>query len=223
MTSKSAFLDPAVAEYLSVQVAAPDEVLADLARYNAGLGPISSMQIAPEQGVFLTLLTKLLAPRLVVEIGTFTGYSAICFARGLPEGARLLCCDVSAQWTTVARGYWERAEVAGSIELRLAPALETLRALPARPHIDLAFLDADKGGYLAYWNELVPRLRPGGVILVDNVLWSGAVVDPARQDADTRALREFNEAVRADDRVEQVMLPLADGLTLARRVDPRDR
>ncbi len=145
------------------------------------------MQIAAEQGAFMGMLARLLRPRFAVEVGTFTGYSAICVARGLAPGGRLLCCDVSEEWTAVARRYWDRAGVADRIDLRLAPALETLRALPADPSIDLAFVDADKTGYAAYWDEIVPRLRPGGVVLVDNVLWSGKVVDADGQSTTTRS------------------------------------
>jgi caffeoyl-CoA O-methyltransferase len=157
------------------------------------------------------------APRFAVEVGTFTGYSSICVARALAPDGRLLCCDVSEEWTTIARTYWERAAVADRIDLRLAPAAETLRALPTDPAIDWAFIDADKTGYRTYWDEIVPRMRPGGLVLVDNVLWSGKVVDETVNDADTVALREFNDHVLADERVEHVLLPVADGLTVARK------
>ncbi|MGQ0845189.1 MAG: O-methyltransferase [Sporichthyaceae bacterium] len=214
---KSTFLTPAVAEYLATQSPAVDDVLAELADYTAGLGSISGMQIAPDQGALLTMLTRLVAPRFAVEVGTFTGYSSICIARGLADGGRLLCCDLSEEWTSVARTYWERAGVVDRIELRLAPALETLQLLPGDPQIDLAFIDADKTGYRSYWDEIVPRLRPGGLLLVDNVLWSGRLADPANREVDTIALREFNDYVRTDARVEAVLVPIADGLTLARR------
>jgi caffeoyl-CoA O-methyltransferase len=217
VTIKSTFLTPEVAAYLAGQVPAVDGVLADLAEYTAGLGNVATMQIAPDQGAFLTLLTRLVAPRFAVEVGTFTGYSSICIARGLAEGGRLLCCDVSEKWTSVARTYWERAGVADRIELRLAPALETLQLLPGDPPIDLAFIDADKTGYRSYWDEIVPRLAPGGLVLVDNVLWSGRLADPAVADEDTVALREFNDYVRTDERVDAVLVPIADGLTVARR------
>jgi caffeoyl-CoA O-methyltransferase len=218
MTPKSDFLSPDLHSYLVEHSTQADDVLADLAAETAALGGISSMQIAPEQGAFMGLLTRLLGPRFAVEVGTFTGYSAICVARGLAPGGRLLCCDVSEEWTSVARRYWERAGVADVIDLRLAPALETLRALPTEPSVDLAFIDADKQGYLSYWEELVPRLNPGGVILIDNVLWSGKVIREDVADADTLALRAFNDHAAADKRVELVMLPLADGLTMARRL-----
>lgn len=176
------------------------------------------MQISPEQGVFMGLIARLIRPRFAVEVGTFTGYSSICLARGLAPEGKLLCCDVSEEWTGVARKFWERAGLADRIDLRLAPAAETLRALPSEPHVDLAFIDADKGGYATYWAELVPRMRPGGVILVDNVLWSGRIVEEADQDPDTISLREFAETVRADARVDHVLIPIGDGLTMACRV-----
>lgn len=218
MTPKSDFLRAGLQSYLVEHSTCADDVLVELAAETAALGGISSMQIAPEQGAFMGLLARLLRPRFAVEVGTFTGYSAICMARGLAPGGRLLCCDVSEEWTAVARRYWERAGVADLIDLRLAPALETLAALPAQPAVDLAFIDADKQGYLAYWEELVPRMSPGGVLLIDNVLWSGKVIDPDVTDDDTRALRAFNDHAAADKRVELVMLPLADGLTMARRL-----
>jgi caffeoyl-CoA O-methyltransferase len=217
MTLKSEFIVPAVAEYVAAHATPVDPLLQELADYTAGLGRISGMQISAEQGVFMGLLAQLVRPQFAVEVGTFTGYSSICLARGLAPGGRLLCCDVSAEWTAVAREYWDRAGLSDRIDLRLAPAAETLKALPERPHVDLAFIDADKGSYANYWNELVPRMRPGGLILVDNVLWSGRIVDPADQDPDTIALREFSEMVRGDDRVEHVLVPIGDGLTFARR------
>ncbi|MGQ0468218.1 MAG: O-methyltransferase [Sporichthyaceae bacterium] len=217
MTIKSKFLSPEVADYLAAQAPPVDVVLADLAEYTASLGGISGMQIGSSQGAYMTLLAQTVAPRFAVEVGTFTGYSSICLARGLAAGGRLLCCDVSEEWTSVAQKYWERASLTDRIELRLAPALETLQALPTDPPIDLAFIDADKGGYRSYWDEIVPRLRPGGIVLVDNVLWSGRIADPSATDPGTLALREFNEHVRADDRVDAVIVPIGDGLTLARR------
>jgi caffeoyl-CoA O-methyltransferase len=175
------------------------------------------MQIAAEQGAFLTLLARLLNARRIVEVGTFTGYSAICLARGLSDGGQLLCCDVNADWTAIASRYWERAGLTDRIELRLGPALDTLRALPRTPEIDLAFIDADKPGYRSYYEELLPRLRPNGLLVFDNVLWSGLVADPGATDDQTRALRELNDHVVADPRVETVMLGIADGLLLARK------
>lgn len=193
-----------------------DEVLDALQAETRALGAVASMQIGPDEGQLLTFLTRLVGAGRAVEVGTFTGYSSLCIARGLAPSGTLLCCDVSEEWTAVARRAWQRAGLAERIELRVAPAVETLRSLPATEHIDLAFIDADKGGYPAYWAELVPRVRPGGVILADNVLWSGRIVD-ATADVDTRALQAFNDEVAADDRVDVAILPAYDGLTLARK------
>jgi len=175
------------------------------------------MQIAVEQGAFLTLLGRLIGARQAIEIGTFTGYSAIAIARGLAPGGHLLCCDLSDEWTAIARRYFARAGVADRITLRLGPALETVRALPQEPSLDLAFIDADKTGYRGYYDELLPRLRPNGLIVFDNVLWGGSVVDRANEGDDTRALRALNDAIARDERVDAVMLPVADGLLLVRK------
>lgn len=198
----------------------PDDVLTDLAAETASMfGDRADMQVAPEQGAFLTLLTRLLAPRLAVEVGTFTGYSSVCIARGLPEGGRLICCDLSEDYTRVARRYWERAGVADRVELRLAPAIDTLRALPSDVPVDLAFLDADKAGYVHYWDALLARMPSGGVLLADNVFAGGGVIDPDSDNGSTASsIRRFNDHAAGDDRVELVMLPIADGLTIARRI-----
>jgi caffeoyl-CoA O-methyltransferase len=193
-----------------------DPVLADLRAETMALGPVASMQIGPDQGQLLTLFARLVGATRAVEVGTFTGYSSLCIARGLAADGTLLCCDVSEEWTALARRAWERAGLVDRIELRVAPAIETLRSLPTEPAIDLAFVDADKGGYSDYWDELVPRVRPGGVLLADNVLWSGSVVE-GDGDEDTRAIRSFNDRVAADDRVDVVVLPAFDGLTIALR------
>lgn len=195
----------------------PDDVQEALIAETSALGGISRMQIAPEQGTFMTLLTKLVDARFAVEVGTFTGYSSLCIARGLAPGGRLLCCDVSEEWTAIARKHWKAAGVDDRIELRIGPAIDTLRSLPAEPPIDLAFIDADKTGYRTYYDEIVERLRPGGVVLVDNVLWSGNVIDPSDTSDDTEAIRALNDHVARDDRVEAVLLPIADGLTIARK------
>jgi caffeoyl-CoA O-methyltransferase len=181
------------------------------------LGGISVMQVAPEQGAFLTLFTRAIGARRALEVGTFTGYSSLCIARGLAAGGRLITCDTSDEWTKVARRYWEKAGVADRIELRLGPGADSLRALPAEPVFDLGFIDADKPGYPVYYEEILPRLRPGGVILVDNVLWTGRVADSSAQDDMTNAIRRFNDKVAADPRVECVMVPISDGLTLLRK------
>jgi len=179
------------------------------------LGRAAGMQIAPEQGTLMTMLARAIGARSAIEVGTFTGYSSICVARGLAEGGKLICCDINEEFTSLARTYWQKAGLADRIELRLGPALDTLRALPGGTAFDLAFIDADKQGYRRYWDELVPRMRPGGVILVDNTLLHGRIFAES-PDPDALAIREFNEYVRTDDRVDAVMLPVGDGLTLAR-------
>jgi caffeoyl-CoA O-methyltransferase len=213
---KSFFLTPEVHAYVVAHGTPPDAAQQALIEETAKL-PTAGMQISPEQGAFMTLLVRAVGARRVVEVGTFTGYSAIAIARGLPENGTLICCDVSEEWTAIALRAWAAAGVAHKIHLRLAPALDTLRALPAEEHLDLAFIDADKPSYGAYYEELITRLRPNGLILVDNTLWSGAVLDPARDDADTVALRAFNEMVAADDRVDAALLTLGDGLTMLRK------
>ncbi|MFC7596063.1 O-methyltransferase [Terrabacter sp. GCM10028922] len=195
----------------------PDAVVRGLQSETAALGDVAEMQIGDDQGQLLTMLARLVGARRAVEVGTFTGYSSLCIARGLVDGGSLLCCDLSEEWTAIARRAWAEAGVADRIELRIAPALDTLRSLPERAEIDLVFIDADKPGYGAYWEELVPRVRAGGLLLADNVLWSGRITDADGTEADTDALRAFNDLVAADDRVEAVVLTAFDGLTIARR------
>jgi caffeoyl-CoA O-methyltransferase len=221
VSPKSFLLTPEVHDYLLAHTSPLDDVQRWLIEQTQALGPVSGMQIAPEQGAFLTILTASLGVRRAVEVGTFTGYSSLCIARGLADGGSLLCCDVSEEWTAIAREAWKRSGVASRVELRIAPALETLRALPAEPNIDLAFIDADKPSYRAYAEELIPRLRPEGLLLVDNVLWGGSVLEGGEPRGDVEHIRAFNDWLVADPRVECVMLPIADGLTVARRVSPR--
>ncbi len=176
------------------------------------------MQIGVDQGAFMSVLAAVLRPRFAVEVGTFTGYSALCLARGLADDGRLLCCDVSEEWTSIGREHWEMAGVAERIDLVIAPALETLQALPEEPTIDLAFIDADKPGYRDYYEELLRRLAPQGVILVDNTLWSGNVLpDSGADDENTIALRAFNDFVAVDERVDVAQLTVGDGVTMIRR------
>jgi caffeoyl-CoA O-methyltransferase len=204
--------------YLVAHSTPPDAILRELAHETAEWFPSEvSLPIAPEQGTFMTIIARLIGARSAIEIGTFTGYSSICLARGLTADGHLLCCDISEEWTSVARKYWERAGLSDQIELRLGPALATLRSLPEDATFDLAFIDADKPAYLAYWNEVVPRVRPGGVILVDNTFSHGRVIDAGNESELVQAVRDFNDHAAADDRVELVMLPLGDGLTLARK------
>ena len=214
---KSVLVTAELHEYAVAHGSPPDEVQRSLIDATAALGGLSSMQVSPDQGAFMTILTKIVGVRFAVEVGTFTGYSSLCIARGLADGGRLLCCDISEEWTAIARDHWAMAGLVDRIDLQIGPALDTLRALPADPPIDLAFIDADKPAYIDYYEEIVPRMRPGGVLLLDNVLWSGQVVDPDNDDQNTVAIRAVNDHVAADDRVEAVVLPIADGLTIARK------
>ncbi len=214
---KSFFLSPEIHSYLVEHGTPPDSIQRALIEETAELGGLALMQVAPEQGAFLTLMARLLGARRAIEVGTFTGYSALCLARGLAEDGLLITCDVSEEWTAIARRYWEKAGVADRIELRLASALDTLRSLPREEAFDLAFIDADKPSYIAYYEEILTRLRPGGVILADNVLWMGRVADPSADDEHTRAIRTFNDHVARDRRVDAVMLPISDGLSLLRK------
>jgi caffeoyl-CoA O-methyltransferase len=196
-----------------------DEIAADLLAETAELADRGEVpptfQIAQEQGTFMQLLTRALGVRRAVEIGTFTGYSALCVARGLPDDGWLLCLDRNEEWTAIARRYWERAGLAGRIELRLGDAHESLRAVPAEPTFDLAFVDADKTGYADYVEQLYPRMRDGGVVLLDNTLRHGRILDPETDD--DRAVVTLNADLAADPRWETVLLPLADGLTMLRK------
>jgi caffeoyl-CoA O-methyltransferase len=210
-------VNPALNDYLLAHCSAPDELLRDLAEETRAVTAQAGMQISHDEGALLTLLARMIGARRAVEVGVFTGYSSICVARALPADGNLLACDVSDEWTSIARRYWQRAGLSDRIELRLAPAAETLRALPADPVIDFAFIDADKVGYPVYYEELVARLRPGGLIVLDNVLRGGRVVDSSAQDAADVAIREVNDTVAADKRVDCVMLPVRDGVTLVRR------
>ncbi len=214
---KSFHLSPEVHEYVVRHGTPPDEILRELIRETEQLGGISIMQIAPEQGAFMTLLARSIGARRGIEVGTFTGYSTLCLARGFPEDGQIVACDVSEEWTAIGQRHWDKAGVANRIDLRIGPALETLRALPEEEAYDIAFIDADKPSYSAYYEEILKRLRVGGLILVDNVLWMGQVVNPEAVDEQTEAIRAFNDTVAADDRVDCVMLPIADGLTLLRK------
>jgi caffeoyl-CoA O-methyltransferase len=206
-------------EYLVAHGSTPDDIARELiAETHARYPREAAMLIVPEQAAFMTQLTKIVGVRRAVEIGTFTGYSALSIARGLAEGGRLICFDISDEYTGVARRHWARAGVEDRIELRLGPAQDGITELPTAAEIDLAFIDADKTNYPLYWRELVGRMRPNGVILIDNTLRlsRGSVLDQG-DSADLRAIDAFNDLVLADDRVEAVLLPIGDGLTLARR------
>ena len=182
--------------------------------------PSWGMRLNHEAAVMLQLVVAAQRPLFCVEVGTFTGYSSLTIARALPPGGRLLCCDVSEEWTNVARRHWEANGVDDRIELRLGPAIDTLRALPAEPTVDFALVDADKSGYTDYYEELVPRLSDHGLLAFDNTMWSAAVIDPDDTSEDTIALRHFNDHVAADERTVNVTVPIGDGITL---VGPADR
>ena len=211
-------LDEPLYAYLLAHRSPDDHVVRELREETAKLGDWAVMQIAPDQATFLRLLVAATGARRAVEVGTFTGLSALAVARGLPADGRLLCLDVSEEWTKVARAAWKKAGVDGKIDLRIGPAADTLRGLPLEPQFDFAFIDADKKSYEVYWDEIVKRLRPGGLIAVDNVLWEGEVVRPEEQGQDVVAIRKFNDMVLGDRRVESVMLAIADGLTIARKL-----
>ncbi|AVT33812.1 MULTISPECIES: O-methyltransferase [unclassified Plantactinospora] len=216
MPTKSIPLTDDLHAYVLAHGSPPDALVRELIDETVSLLPADAgMQIAPDQAGLLTFLTRLVNARQAVEVGTFTGLSSLAIARGLPADGRLTCFDISEEYTAVARRYWARAGVDDRIELRIGPAAETLRSLPSEPHLDFAFVDADKTGYPTYWAELVPRMRTGGLLVVDNVLRGGRVLAP--ETVADRAIADFNEAVLADERVDLVMLPIADGLTLARR------
>ena len=192
-----------------------DGLLRELAEETDGLGGVAVMMMAPEQGALTTLLVRAIGARRALEIGTFTGYGAISIARGLPDDGYLLALDVSEEWTQLARRYWERAGLADRIELRLGPALETLASLPDGEPFDFAFIDADKESYPAYYEEALRLLRPGGLVMIDNVFRGGTVADPENDEPATLAVRELNDRVVSDDRVLSAMVGVADGITLA--------
>jgi caffeoyl-CoA O-methyltransferase len=213
---KSFFLTPEIHEYVVAHGTPPDSVQQALIDETAEL-PMAMMQISPEQGAFMTLFTRAVGAKQAVEVGTFTGYSALAIARGLPDDGHLLCCDVSEEWTSVGQRAWADDGIADKIELVIAPAADTLRALPNEEYLDLAFIDADKPAYPVYYEEIVQRLRPNGVILVDNTLQGGRIVDPEANDDSVVAMRAFNDLVAADPRVDSALLTLGDGLTLLRK------
>jgi caffeoyl-CoA O-methyltransferase len=219
MSTRTIALDDRLYHYLQAVSLREPDVLVRLRAETARL-PAAGMQISPEQGQFMALLVRLLGARRCLEVGTFTGYSALACALALPPDGRLVTLDISPEWTAIARRHWLEAGVADRIELRLGPAAGSLLALLAEgaaDSFDFAFIDADKTGYDGYYERVLQLVRPGGLIALDNVLWSGRVADPNAQDADTIALRALNRKLHADPRVDLSMLPLGDGLTLARR------
>jgi predicted O-methyltransferase YrrM len=219
MTNKTIGISDELHAYVVEVGVREPELLARLRQETASM-PQARMQIAPEQGAFLAMLVELIGARRCLEVGTFTGYSSTAIARALPADGRLTCCDVSQEWTDVARRYWAEAGVADKVDLRIAPAAETLDGLldaGEEDAFDFAFVDADKTGYEGYYDRLLRLVRPGGLMAFDNTLWGGRVVDSAVDDADTVAIRAFNRRLANDDRVALSMLPVADGVTLARR------
>ncbi len=219
--SRTSIVHDSIADYAVAHGLQPDAVQRSLiAATTAKTGGHAVMQIGVDQGAFMSILAKALRPNFAVEVGTFTGYSSLCIARGLADGGRLLCCDISEEWTAIAREHWKLAGVADRIDLRIAPALETLKSLDSGISIDLAFIDADKTGYHDYYEEILSRLAPQGLILVDNTLWSGQILEDSGaedSDVDTNALRAFNDFVAADDRVDVAQLTIGDGVTMISR------
>ncbi|MDZ8056312.1 MAG: class I SAM-dependent methyltransferase [Aulosira sp. ZfuVER01] len=218
-TGKTLNLTTNLYEYLlSVSLREP-EVLLQL-RQETAHHPRANMQIAPEQGQFLALLIKLIGAKKTLEVGVFTGYSSLSVALALPPDGQIIACDVSEEFTSVARRYWEKAGVADKIDLRLAPGTETLEYLLTQGHaetFDFAFIDADKENYYRYYELALKLVRPGGLIAIDNVLWSGRVIQPEIEDSSTLAIREFNSKLSQDDRIDLSLIAIADGLTLARK------
>jgi predicted O-methyltransferase YrrM len=215
--SKFTPLSDQLHDYLVAHGTREDDVLRAVREETAAMGDISVMQIAPDQGAFLTLLAKLIGAREAIELGTFTGYSAICIARGLAEGGRLVACELSEEYAQTAAANLERAGVAGRVEIRIGPALDTLAAIPERELFDLAFIDADKENYPRYYELVLARTKSGGLIIVDNVLAAGRVIDADNDQPQVGAIRETNDLITADDRVDTAMVAIADGLLFARK------
>lgn len=220
MSKDNTGLAPEIGEYIRSVTLREPELLSRL-REETAANPKASMQVSPEQGQFLALLARTVGARRTLEVGVFTGYSSTSVALALPEDGEITACDVSVEWTDVARRYWKEAGVAGKIDLRIGPAADTLRKLIEEGRAgsyDFAFIDADKSNYPVYYELALQLLRTGGLIVVDNVLWHGSVIDPADQEKDTLTIRAFNHALHADPRVVVSMIPVGDGLTLAHKL-----
>ncbi len=212
-------LNDDLCRYLLHHRTADDAVLTELREETLRrFGALGVMMISEDEGSLLSVLAGALAPKLAVEVGTFTGYSSIFIARALPPGGKLLCCDINEEWTRIAKSYWRRAGVAEKIDLRIAPALETLRRLPDDEAVDFAFIDADKTNYIPYYEAILRRTRKNGLIAVDNVLWHNRLMDAADQDIETVGVRDFNDHILGDPRVQTSMVPVADGITLIRKL-----
>jgi caffeoyl-CoA O-methyltransferase len=219
MSNRTIQMTDRLYDYMLSVTSREHPVLAELRAETARM-PRAGMQIAPEQGQFMAMLVTLLGARRTLEVGVFTGYSSLAVALALPSDGRVVALDISEEWTSVGRRYWQAAGVADKVDLRVGPAAESLRALVAEGctgEFDFAFIDADKERYDTYYELALQLVRPGGLIAIDNVLWGGSVADPADQDADTRALRALNEKLHGDTRIDLAMVPIGDGLTLARK------
>jgi caffeoyl-CoA O-methyltransferase len=211
MAGRAPFLPKRISRYIAEHAVREPEVLRELRTATASL-PNAGMQIGADQGQFMALLVRAIGARSCLEIGTFTGYSALAIALALPEDGRIVCCDLSEEWTAIGKPFWRKAGVAHKIDLRIGPAMETLKRL--KGPFDFVFIDADKTNYANYYETCLPMLRRGGIMAVDNTLWSGWVAERGHDDADTAALRKFNDKLHADERVEISLLPLGDGVTL---------
>ena len=219
---RSQFIDAVIDDYSAAHSTPPGADQLELQRITQEkTGSAAGMQIGDDQAVLMEMLVRAMGATRAVEIGTFTGYSALAVARGLGPGGHLLCCDVSVEWTSIARAAWERAGVADRIELRVGPGLETLRSLPPGEQFDFAFIDADKTGYAQYYEQVLARLRPGGLMLLDNMLQGGHVVGDLADDEDVSAIRSLNEAIAADPRVEVVLIPIGDGVSFVQKLGER--
>jgi caffeoyl-CoA O-methyltransferase len=219
---RSQFIDAVIDDYSSAHSTPPEADQLELQRITQEkTGRAAGMQIGDDQAVLMEMLVRAMGATRAVEIGTFTGYSALAVARGLGPGGRLLCCDVSVEWTSIARAAWERAGVADRIELRIGPGLETLRSLPPGEQFDFAFIDADKPGYALYYEQVLTRLRPGGLMLLDNMLQGGDVVGDLADDEDVAAIRSLNEVIAADPRVKVVLIPIGDGVSFVQKLGER--
>ena len=217
MSSRSLGLSEELYHYLLSHSLRETQACADL-RAATETMEFGRMQVSPEQGQFMAFLVSLLAVKKAIEVGTFTGYSALCVAQALPEDGTLIACDVSEEWTSIGKQYWEQAGISHKIDLRLGPALDTLASLKEEHGtFDFGFIDADKVNYLQYYTHILQLLRPGGILLVDNVLWGGSVADPTNQEESTCAIRKINEHIHNDSRVDVSMLPIGDGLTIVRK------
>ena len=215
MAGRAPFLPKKISRYIAEHALREREILRELRAATASL-PNAGMQIGADQGQFMALLVQAIGARNCLEIGTFTGYSALAVALAIPDNGRIVCCDISEEWTAIGRPFWKKAGVDRKIDLRIGPALGTLDELREEKQIfDFVFIDADKTNYANYYEACLPMLRPGGILAVDNTLWSGWVADRGHHDDDTVALREFNDRLHADDRVDIALLPLGDGVTLA--------